>query len=107
MSVYATNSAGSVSSSFPVIVNDDEGPTVTAPGSVTVGAVGATGEVVTYPAFTASDNCPGVAIASVPASGSTFPIGDTVVTGTATDGGGNQTSSTFVVHVRGARRAAR
>jgi N-acetylneuraminic acid mutarotase len=47
---------------------------------------------------TATDNCPGpVAIVLDPPSGSGFPIGETVVTATATDAAGNQSQATFRV----------
>ena len=48
----------------------------------------------------ADDNCDGI-IAAVPdiASGSTFPLGDTTVTYTATDIAGNISTATFVVTV--------
>ena len=47
-----------------------------------------------------TDNCPGASVVSVPASGSAFPIGVTLVTSTATDASGNTSVCTFNVIVR-------
>jgi len=48
---------------------------------------------------TATDNCPGVTVESDPASGSTFPLGTTTVTATATDAAGNTSTCSFTVAV--------
>ena len=47
----------------------------------------------------ATDNCGSVSVASVPPSGSTFPVGTTIVTNTATDTHGNSSICTFTVTV--------
>ena len=78
-------------------------PTLTLPGAPTPGvtaeATGPAGAVVTY-AVTATDNTDGtVAVACSRASGSTFPIGTTPVTCTATDSSGNLATGTFNVVV--------
>src|SRR5206468_9717651 len=73
--------------------------TITCPANITTPATSASGAVVNYPPPTASDNCPGVTTASNPPSGSTFPIGTTTVTSTATDAKGNTASCTFTVTV--------
>jgi hypothetical protein len=66
-------------------------------------ATSPTGEVVTYVGPTATDDCnPIVILTGVPASGSLFAPGDTVVTFTAVDAAGNTNSCTFIVHVYGA-----
>jgi hypothetical protein len=54
---------------------------------------------VTYAAPTASDNCGAATTSCVPASGSTFPVGATTVTCTATDAAGNSATCTFTVTV--------
>src|SRR5262249_3010878 len=58
---------------------------------------GGTGTVVNYPAPQASDNCSLMSVACNPPSGSTFPIGTTTVTCTATDAAGNMSSCSFTV----------
>jgi hypothetical protein len=78
-------------------------PTITCPANVT--AVSAltcpptTSTTVTYPAPIATDNCPGVTTMCNPASGSTFPVGTTTVTCTATDTAGNTATCSFSVTV--------
>ena len=96
----ATDAAGNTSScSFNVTVNDCEAPTTSVPSPITVcNDAGACGAIVSFTA-TGSDNCPGVSVSSVPTSGSSFPIGTTTVTTTATDAAGNTSSSTFTVTV--------
>jgi len=100
--VTAINSVGSATATFNVKVNDTEKPKITAPANLTVDLTSPTGATVTYPAFTATDNCPGVKVTSSPPSGSKFPVGNTTVTGTATDASGNLATASFVVHVNGA-----
>jgi hypothetical protein len=85
-------------------VGADTTPPVIGPhADVVTNATGPTGAVVTYAPPTASD--PDDAVASIgctPASGTTFAIGSTTVTCTATDTHANSATSSFVVHVRGA-----
>lgn len=50
-------------------------------------------------AATASDNCGAPAVACVPPSGSTFPLGTTTDVCSATDGSGNTSSCSFNVNV--------
>jgi hypothetical protein len=76
------------------------------PSNVTVDATSPTGAVVTYTNPAATDeNLATVTVNCVPPSGSTFAIGDTTVTCTATDTDGDANSpvqKTFNVHVKGA-----
>jgi hypothetical protein len=83
----ATNSAASsVSHVVHVSVVDNSTPVVNAPASVTAEATGADGAHVTYGAATASDAVDSTLPASCsPVSGSVFPLGDTLVTCSATD----------------------
>jgi hypothetical protein len=84
---------------FTVTVNDTEKPAVTCPANLTVNtAPGRCDAVVTF-AVTATDNCPGVTVASSPPSGSTFQKGATTVTSTATDASGNVSTCSFTVTV--------
>ncbi|PYQ10587.1 MAG: hypothetical protein DMH00_10660 [Acidobacteria bacterium] len=98
----ATDVAGRTAScSFRVTVNDIETPVITCPADVTVPSdPGACSAVVNYPAVTATDNCPEVAVDSLPPAGSTFPVGTTPVNGTATDTSGHLASCGFLVRVK-------
>jgi hypothetical protein len=82
-------------------VQDTVPPVITCPDNVVIDATSPTGAVVDFTP-TASDDCSSVSVASVPASGSVFAIGDTTVQCTATDGAGNQATCSFTVHVKGA-----
>jgi hypothetical protein len=88
---------------FTVTVNDTQPPVIDCPDNVT--AVTALtcpatfSTVVDFPPPTASDNCPGVTVACVPASGTIFPVGTTTVTCTATDASGNTATCSFTVSV--------
>src|SRR6185295_544467 len=84
---------------FTVTVNDTENPGLTVPADITVSNdTSLCGAVVSFtPA--ATDNCPGATFLSTPPSGSTFPVGTTTVTVTATDAHGNTTTKTFAVTV--------
>jgi hypothetical protein len=99
---YATNSTGGSSApcTFTVTVQDLQPPVIACPAPKVVNATGPGGAVVSF-AVGASDNC-GVTVLSSPASGSLFPIGDTIVQSTATDPSANKTGCAFNVHVKGA-----
>jgi len=84
---------------FDVTVNDTQHPSISCPADIKMLAPNGVSVVVNYPAPTASDNCPGVVVNSVPPSGSTFPVGNTVVTATATDAHNNTSQCTFNVLV--------
>jgi hypothetical protein len=99
----ATDTAGNTASgTFTVTVVDTTPPVVTVPANITANATSPSGAVVTYTA-TAIDIVDGAVTPSCqPASGSTFPIGDTTVLCTAKDAHGNSSTATFTVHIRGA-----
>ncbi|QQS27588.1 MAG: HYR domain-containing protein [Sphingobacteriales bacterium] len=86
--------------SFTVTVIDNTVPVISCPSGVIVaadsGLCSAAG--VTY-AATATDNCSTPVIVHSPASGSTFLVGVTTVTATATDLVGNSSSCSFTVTV--------
>jgi subtilisin family serine protease len=84
---------------FTVTVTDAELPVISCPPAKTVTATSANGATVTYAAPIATDNCPGVNAACVPASGSFFPVGATAVTCTATDSSNNTRTCQFTVTV--------
>ena len=88
---------------FTVTVNDTQPPSITCPANVTAVTAltcpATTATAVSFPDPTASDNCPGVTVACVPASGSIIPVGTTTVTCTATDASGNTATCSFTVTV--------
>ncbi len=96
--VTCTTGAGP-SCSFSVTVNDTGNPLVTCPPNQTAAATSPAGAPVAYPPPTASDNCPGAMAVCAPPSGSTFPVGVTTVTCTATDASTNQSTCDFTVTV--------
>lgn len=82
-----------------VTVKDTTPPTITCPADIVVAPAGPAGAHVTF-APLVDDICSGVTAACSPVSGSLFPIGTTLVTCTATDAAGNQSSCAFTVTVR-------
>ncbi len=94
----ATNSCGSQSCTFNVIVSDSIVPTISCAGSVTVYTdLGVCGATVALTAPTTSDNC---GVASVSNNAPTlFPVGTTTVTWTVTDVNNNTNTCTQTVTV--------
>jgi RNA polymerase sigma factor (sigma-70 family) len=87
------------SASFTVTVVDTKAPVLTVPGDRTVPATTTAGAPVTYTA-TATDVVDGqVTPSCAPASGTVFPVGSTIVTCTARDKRGNESSGRFTVTV--------
>ncbi|HEY7547312.1 MAG TPA: HYR domain-containing protein, partial [Blastocatellia bacterium] len=98
----ATDSSGnSTACSFTITVNDNQPPAIACPASITLTAArpGDASIVVNYAPPGFSDNCAGATVVCSPASGTTFPLGVTTVTCTATDAAGNTTSCGFTVSV--------
>jgi hypothetical protein len=83
-----------------VTVVDNTPPSVSCPAPVSVpSAPGLCSATVSFTP-TATDTCsPPASIVSAPASGSSFPVGTTLVTSTATDGALNSAACTFPVTV--------
>jgi hypothetical protein len=81
---------------------DHTKPRLDVPHDLKVEATGPAGAVVTFTVTaTDPDDAPAtIAIACTPPSGSTFPIGKTTVSCTATDPAGNSSTKTFHVTVR-------
>ncbi|HET9915367.1 MAG TPA: HYR domain-containing protein, partial [Anaerolineales bacterium] len=85
--------------SFIVNVQNTEGPTITVPADITVEATSASGASVSYSA-SATDLVDGsVSVNCTPASGSTFPLGTTSVTCSATDSDSYTSTAGFQVTV--------
>ena len=86
-----------------VTVIDDIAPTIIdIPDDIVVSNdPGECSTLVTWPAPTVDDNCPGASISQTGglASGDNFPVGVTVVQYTAVDAAGNETSDSFTVTI--------
>jgi len=87
--------------SFTVTVTDSSGPVLSGYANKTVEANGPGGSVVNYPAVSATDALDGpiALVPCAPASGTTFPLGTTAVTCSASDSHGNTGQATFNVTV--------
>ena len=93
----AHNNTGTVT--FKVTVQDTTAPALTVPANITVNATSNSQAVVTF-AATATDLVDGnVPVTCNPASGSSFPVGLTSVTCTATDAHTNTATASFTVRV--------
>lgn len=82
-------------------------PSLTCPGTVTTGATSANGAVVTFPAPVVAAGEAPVTVACAPPSGSTFAVGTSTVTCTATDNRQRKASCSFSVTITPAARIAR
>jgi Tol biopolymer transport system component len=82
--------------------NDENAPALTLPGTISVPATAPDGAAVAYDVTADDDTDPAPTVTCTPPSGSTFAIGDTTVSCTATDAAGNEAEESFIVHVRGA-----
>lgn len=100
VTITAKDVAGNITTcTFNVTVKDAQAPVITCPQNiVTTSTPGLCTGIVTFTA-TATDNCPGVVVTSVPASGTAFPSGTTTVTSTATDVAGNTATCSFTVTI--------
>jgi hypothetical protein len=102
--VVSDNSGLSASCISVVTAVDETAPTLTLPGSISVGCAPPAGAPVSFEAA-ASDNCGPPLLTCVDAdgqtvaSGATFPIGSTTVTCEASDASDNVASQSFAVTV--------
>jgi hypothetical protein len=86
-------------------VNDDDAPVMTCPNNIVQGnTLNTCQAAVTFTLPTPTDNCTGATLLSSHASGSTFNVGTTTVTLTATDGVDNSTTCSFTVTVNDTQR---
>ncbi len=90
-----------LSGSFDVSVSDDEVPTIGGDlGNLEVSTdPDLCSSLVSWPEPEALDNCPGASLSSTIANGSTFDLGDTLVTYTVVDAAGNSSETSFTVMV--------
>jgi hypothetical protein len=86
---------------FTVTVHDNESPAITCPAPIVVNATGPAGVVVSY-APTVSDNCSVTSTTCVPASGSTFAVGDSTAKAPQQTPPAISRRCSFNVHVKGA-----
>ena len=94
VNVTATDASGnSTSRSFTVTVTDNQPPVITAPANITA----TSGTAVNLGNATATDNC-GTPVITNNAP-TTYPLGVTVVTWTATDAAGNTASASQTVTI--------
>ena len=92
-------SGNTANASFQVAVTDTTPPAIVVPLSVSASVVNQAGAPVSYIA-TATDIVDGDIVPTCsPASGSTFPLGTTTVSCSATDHAGNRASQSFSVSV--------
>jgi Concanavalin A-like lectin/glucanases superfamily/HYR domain len=100
VSCTATDASNnSATCGFNVTVNDTEPPTITCPANRRVVSPDASSPVTVNFAPGVMDNCAGVGVVCTPPSGSPFPLGDTMVTCTATDASMNTAGCSFTVTV--------
>ena len=98
----ATDAHGNIATptSFLVRVVDTTAPAIASHPDITVNATGNSSAEVAYALPGASDLVDGsVAVSCTPPSGSTFVVGRTLVTCSATDVAGNRATSSFAVDV--------
>jgi len=97
----ATDASGSATTgSFVVTVSDTTPPVIASIADQTVEATGPAGAPVAFAAGAYDVVSGQLPVIFSPPSGSTFALGTTTVTATATDQAGNASSRTFVVNVR-------
>jgi hypothetical protein len=84
---------------FQLVGPDTTPPTLQVPSDITVQATSAAGAVVTYSASAFDYIDPDPVVTCSPASGTTFPVGETTVTCSAVDDAGNTATATFTVAV--------
>jgi hypothetical protein len=83
-----------------ITIDDKTPPSIVCPAPIVVAnAAGQCSAIVNY-TVKASDNCSGVNTVCTVPSGSSFPVGTTTVTCTATDGAGHTAQCSFTVTVK-------
>lgn len=93
----------SAAGSFTISVHDTLPPELSVPADLIVDASSAAGAPVEFTLLATDAVDPSPAVSCAPASGSTFPIGATVVTCTASDASGNRATETFQITVEDPR----
>ncbi len=83
----------------PVFLPDTTAPIILCPADTTIGCADSSGVVFEYKVEAVDDCDPNPEVTCVPASGSTLPLGETLITCTAVDSAGNSAECTFTVTV--------
>jgi hypothetical protein len=86
-------------------VRDTFAPAITCLSDTTISCADSLGAVVNFEPKVVDDCDPAPHVTSDPPSGTTFPLGETLVTWTASDSSGNTATCTFTVHVEAAQPA--
>src|SRR5207248_5141021 len=90
----------SASSTQTITVIDNTKPVISCPANITMTvSLGSNNAAVSYSSPTASDNCGVPTVNCSKASGSSFPLGTTSVSCTATDSSNNAGACAFTVTV--------
>ena len=95
----AATSAGGTTAQDATVTRDATAPELTVSPALSVAATSAAGATVNYAAPSAADLTSGVAAVSCAPVAGLFPIGQTLVTCTATDNAGNTKAGRFTVTV--------
>jgi hypothetical protein len=96
----AADAAGNTSNgSFTVTVQDTTAPALTVPAAITESTTSPSGRVISFTTTATDAVTASPTVNCTPASGSTFPVGDTVVTCAAADAAGNVATGIFTVTV--------
>jgi hypothetical protein len=98
-STTVTCVAGTSQCSFTITVNDSERPTLNCPQNLVVGTDASQCSAVVNDYGVTAIDCPGTTVSCSPPAGSTFAVGSTSVTCTATDPSENVSTCTFTVTV--------
>jgi hypothetical protein len=100
VTVTATDAVGnSANCQFAVTIQDVTAPTMSCPANIETVALTGTSRIVIFAPPTPADACAGANVVCLPAPGSTFDVGTTMVTCTATDASNNQSQCSFTVAV--------
>src|SRR5207249_4733764 len=98
---FATDVAGNVEAARAFMIRiDSTAPTLSLPGSFSIDATGPEGARANYDVTAADNSGLAPALACLPESGSTLPIGTHTIGCTATDAAGNAAHGSFNVTVR-------
>ena len=100
ISYFARDKAGNTQAAHTLVLKIDKTPpSLTVPSGISADAPTSSGVAVSYEASASDALDPSPTLSCSPASGSTFAIGATQVSCTATDGADNSVSSSFTVWV--------